>query len=80
MAFSQRVKEWVVAIFVPVMLLAAWGSVTAVNAQSDQDRLFVACKIERASIAQLKATSNIARTLGLPVRFDIPTRSEECRP
>jgi hypothetical protein len=76
---SRSAKEWLVAILVPIMLVAAWYSVHAVNREADENRLEVVCEIEQLNIDQLTALDLIGRSLGLPRQFEIPTRSEECR-
>jgi hypothetical protein len=74
----QRFKEWAIAIIIPLMLLAAWWSVTTVNKQNDANRLAVVCSSEQQNIEQLRALKQIARELGLPGDFEIPPRSAEC--
>jgi hypothetical protein len=74
----QKLKEWIIALLVPLMLLAAWWSVNAVNKQNDANRLTVVCSSEEQNIEQLHALKQIARELGLPGDFEIPQRSAEC--
>jgi hypothetical protein len=76
---SRKLKEWIIAIIVPMMLVAAWWSVTTVNNQNDANRLAVICTSEQANIYQLKALKHISRDLGLPSDFEIPEVTEECR-
>lgn len=78
MNISRQVKEWAVALIVPLMLMAAWWSVSEVNAQNDRSRLAVVCQIERQNISQLMALKQISQELGLPGAFVVPERSAEC--
>jgi hypothetical protein len=75
---QQKLKEWIIALIVPLMLLAAWWSVNAVNKQNDANRLTVVCSSEQQNIEQLHALKQIAKELGLPGDFEIPPRSAEC--
>jgi hypothetical protein len=74
----RKLKEWAIALIIPLMLLAAWWSVESVNARNSSEAQAVRCKIEAQNIEQLRALKQISRELGLPGDFIIPERSEIC--
>jgi hypothetical protein len=74
----QKLKEWTIALIVPLMFVAAWVSVQSVNNQQQEQRLKIQCSIQQQNIEQLHALKQIARELGLPGAFEIPPRSAEC--
>jgi uncharacterized membrane protein YwzB len=74
----QKLKEWTLALIVPLMFVAAWWSVQSVNNEQQEQRLKIQCLIQQQNIEQLRALKQIARELGLPGNFEIPPRSAEC--
>jgi hypothetical protein len=83
--FRRKVFEWSVSLLVPTFIfLAIWTQAVrsrqAADARERDDaiRTELICQIEEYHIDQLKAARDQAMLLGIPVRFEIPQRSEEC--
>jgi hypothetical protein len=75
---SDRVREWAAAIFVPLMFLAAWWSVSTVNQRNDAAQQRVICSIEQQNRLQLIALRRVARELGIPNVVEVPEVSPPC--
>lgn len=73
----RNLKEWAVALFIPMMFLAAWGSVTAVGRQSDQNRLEAVCAVEHSNIIILNRINKLSDAIGVPTA-EVPEVSAPC--